>query len=195
MKLKLTELRSAKVLGPRADLTHNATTLSELIHSSPSSSYSGKSCRVTLKSQYINKNARSWFVTYMVWGNQSYSDPRGHKVRIRFFPEVHTDYHDLDVDVSCTCPAFLYYGAQYRVNQKDALEREQQGGKLQPADLGNYPHHNYVICKHIKAVSERVGGLLEKHLKSLTEDSDYWDEAFNKRQLDLRQPPELEEAV
>jgi len=60
----------------------------------------------------------------MVWGQESYSDPRGHTVRIRFMPEANvTDPLDLDVDVSCDCQAFLYYGAQWNTHTRDALER------------------------------------------------------------------------
>jgi len=190
LKLTLRELRSASVLGPLADLLHTGTTLKELIHSSPNRSYEGpgKACSVTYKS--FNKSGGAWFVTYQVFGTKSESDPRGWKVRVRFFPEAHVaDPLDLDVDVSCDCPAFLYWGAQWNTHQKDALER-QRPELVAPHPVGvefidkrgNPRKHNvprdYVICKHIKAVSERVGGLLERHLKKHTEDSDFQDKIY-----------------
>ena len=172
MKLTLRSLRSASVHWSLADLTHTATSLSELIHSGPSAAYMGKSCSVSFKN--LNKVGNTWHVTYLVFGSNDYSNQNGWPVHIRFYPEAHVENPlDLDVDVSCDCPAFLYYGAQYRVHEKDALERPQPGGLLQPANLADYPKHTYLICKHIKAVSERISGLLQKHLKKHTEDSDY----------------------
>ena len=190
MKLTLRELRSASVLGPLADLSHTATTLAELIHSN-TKAYAGKSCDVTFKA--LNKSGGVWHLTYHVFGKQDYSDPRGHLVRIRFFPEAHVeDPLDLDVDVSCDCEAFLYYGAQYNVHSKDALERQQQGSPLIPANLAEYPEHDWVVCKHIYAVSERVGERLEKHMKKHTEDSDWSEKVYQqslKKVQEKQTPP------
>ena len=167
MKLTLRELRSASVLGPLADLLlHRATTLSELVHSSPKHSYEGKPCSLILKS--LNKKG-TWFLNYQVFGTKDDSDPAGHRVKIKFFPEANVERpSDLEVEVSCSCPAFLYWGAQYFTHGKDALQGEPRPLLVAPQPVGvpfidksgrertHRVPRDYVVCKHIYAVSEHV---------------------------------------
>jgi len=44
-----------------------------------------------------------------------------------------------------------------------------------------------VICKHIKAVSERVGGLLEKHLQKHTKDTEYYNKMVEQSKQKVQQ--------
>ena len=174
MKLTMRRLISADVLGPSADILHRGATLKDLIHATPPNSYRRGVARVEFRN--LSKNNGLWHITYRVYGSEDYSDPRGHDVKFRFLPDPDAlEAGDLEVEVSCPCYAFVYWGAQYNVKQRNALEREIKGrdGLINtgPPDPTYKPPRNYVICKHIKAASERCVALLSKHLKKLSEES------------------------
>ena len=62
---------------------------------------------------------------------------------------------DLDVQVQCSCPAFLYWGAQWNLHQRDGLLAP-PARCSRPRPRGSDLRGNFVICKHIHAVFERV---------------------------------------
>jgi hypothetical protein len=98
------------------------------------------------------------FLAYNVKCSLITSDPAGHDVKVRFdVSEVHdeTTAKNLDVAVSCSCPAFLYWGAQWNAHQRDALEGEPRPLLTAPTERLDL-RENFVICKHVKAVSERI---------------------------------------
>jgi hypothetical protein len=98
------------------------------------------------------------FLDYNVKCNLPESDPSGHEVRVHFDVskvEETGDAKNLDVRVSCSCPAFLYWGAQWNLHQRDGLEGEPRP-KLQAPTKRLDLRSNFVICKHCKSVFERI---------------------------------------
>jgi hypothetical protein len=132
-----------------------AIALPELV--SQTNSFSTKNrpgCAPTLN----GSKPKELFLAYNVKCSLAISDPAGHDVKVRFdVSEVHDEStaKDLDVGVSCSCPAFLYWGGQWNSHQRDALEGEPRPLLTAPTERLDL-RENFVICKHIKAVSERI---------------------------------------
>ena len=173
MKLTLRSLLSARVLNPLADLVHTGVTLRDLLHATSSTKSNANEASVTTSFVGMNKNKGLWHITYRAFGGMKDSDPRGHLVKMRFLPDPETeDINELEVEVSCDCGAFVFWGAQYNVKQMNALERNiswegRDGIKTldQSAPTDNDPHpRNYVVCKHIAKVAERAAALMKRHL-------------------------------
>ncbi len=105
-----------------------------------------------------NSNPKDLSLSYNVKCNLPDSDPSGHDVQVHFDiskVEETQKAKDLDVRCSCSCPAFLYWGAQWNLHQRDGLEGQPRPLLQAPTerlDLRN----NFVICKHCKAVFERI---------------------------------------
>ena len=111
-------------------------------------------CAPTLE----GSNPKQLYLGYNVKCHLHNSDPNGHDVKVRFdVSQVHdaTTAKNLDVAVSCSCPAFLYWGGQWNSAQRDALEGEPRPLFTAPTERLDL-RENFVICKHIKAVSERI---------------------------------------
>lgn len=90
--------------------------------------------------------------------NEDYNDPNGHEVRVQFDVSKIKDSqkaNDLDIQCSCSCPAFLYWGAQWNLHQRDGLLGEPRP-KLQAPTERLDLRTNFVICKHCKVVFERI---------------------------------------
>src|SRR5271167_1822070 len=106
----------------------------------------------------LDSNPNALFLHYNVKCSKEDSDPAGHDVRVQFdVTKVQESQKakDLDVQVQCSCPAFLYWGAQWNLHQRDGLlgpSRPQLQAPKERLDLRG----NYVICKHIHAVFERI---------------------------------------
>lgn len=106
----------------------------------------------------IGSNPRELFLHYNVKCFLPKSDPAGHDVKVHFDLSKVSDEataKNLDVSCSCSCPAFLYWGAQWNLHQRDALEGEPRPILTAPTerlDLRN----KFLICKHCKAVFERI---------------------------------------
>ena len=86
------------------------------------------------------------------------SDPSGHEVRIKFDVgqiTSSTKLNDLAVKVSCSCPAFLYWGAQWHLHEKDSLEGTPRPLLQAPTEQLD-KRTGYLICKHVKVVSDRI---------------------------------------
>lgn len=103
-------------------------------------------------------NPKDLLLKYNVKCNLATSDPNGHDVKVHFdvskvTPEMKAT--DLDVKCSCTCPAFLYWGQQWNLDQKDALEGSPRP-KLQAPKERLDLRSDAVICKHLAAVFERI---------------------------------------
>jgi hypothetical protein len=68
----------------------------------------------------------------------------------QFLPEKGiTDPNKLHVRVSCSCPSWIYYGAQYNAIMGDYLY-----GKVQPKYAPpkvRDPYHRFLVCKHVLA--------------------------------------------
>jgi hypothetical protein len=126
-----------------------------------------KNCNISVK----NVDLDSMLLTYNVRCKEKGSDPKGHVVKIQFDPSQIDDkstINDLDVRVSCGCPAFLYWGAQWNLAQGDALEGEPRPLLQAPTDPARFQN---VICKHLKVVSDRVNPFLKRLLDKYKEKS------------------------
>lgn len=103
-------------------------------------------------------NPKEMFMRYNVKCSLKNSDPAGHDVRVKFDPSQIDDasrYDNLDITVSCSCPAFLYWGAQWNLHQQHALEgqpRPELTAPSQRLDLRS----QFLICKHVKVVFDRI---------------------------------------
>jgi hypothetical protein len=97
------------------------------------------------------------------------SDPAGHEVRVKFdISQVtkETTLNNLQVKCSCTCPAFLYWGAQWHLHEKDSLEG--QARPLLQAPTQQLDKRNgYLICKHVKVVVDRIIPSISKVVKNV----------------------------
>lgn len=111
-------------------------------------------CTPSLK----DSNPQDLYLQYNVKCNLNTSDPAGHDVRVHFDLDKVDETQqakDLDVRVSCTCPAFLYWGAQWNLHQRDGLEGQPRPQLTAPTERLDLRSH-FVICKHCKAVMERI---------------------------------------
>jgi hypothetical protein len=112
------------------------------------------------------------------------SNPNGHTVRIKFDPskiEDSSTVDNLDVKVSCSCPAFLYWGAQWNLGEGDALYNKKNPRPLYQAPTDPQRFQN-IICKHIKTVADKLGPLVEKIINRYRDAA-----AKQKHEEDLRQ--------
>lgn len=174
-KTTLKAIRQAKVAMPKGVRVVTASALGELISMSPPNSVARKGrCQVAFVG-FSKKD--SWHVTYKVTCSEHdskgklISDPRGHIVKMRFYPEVGIeDPMDLEVEVSCSCKAFQYWGAAWHAHGENALLQGQYSSYKGPILAPTEPRHNFVVCKHVAAVSTRVSTLLTKHLTDYNQD-------------------------
>jgi hypothetical protein len=140
-------------VGERAVKT--AVSLPEIVRQTNAFS---KKYRGGCQPRLLDSNPRALFLHYNVKCNKEDSDPAGHDVRVQFdVTKVQESQKakDLDVQVQCSCPAFLYWGAQWNLHQRDGLlgpSRPKLQAPKERLDLRG----NYVICKHIHAVFERI---------------------------------------
>lgn len=140
-------------VGNRAVKT--AISLPDLVRQTNSFS---KKYRGGCQPRLLDSNPKALFLHYNVKCNKEDSDPAGHDVRTQFdVTKVQESQaaKDLDIQVQCSCPAFLYWGAQWNLHQRDGLlgpARPELQAPTERLDLRG----NYVICKHIHAVFERI---------------------------------------
>ena len=125
--------------------TKVAISLPELVRQTNAFSVKRRAgCQPTLK----RSRPKELYLEYNVVCHESYSDPRGHDVQVQFDlsqVEETQDAKRLDVRVSCSCPAFLYWGAQWNLHQRDGLHGQARPllqAPTQRLDLRG----NFVIC-------------------------------------------------
>lgn len=108
--------------------------------------------------QLMDSDPPNLFLHYNVTCNAKWSDPRGHEVRVKFdLSQVTSEQtaKNLDVRVSCSCPAFLYWGAQWNLNQRDSLEGQARPLLAPPTERMDLRGH-FVLCKHAWVVFKRI---------------------------------------
>jgi hypothetical protein len=111
-------------------------------------------CVPTLQSS----NPKDLLLDYKVVCHLKNSDPDGHEVRTHFdLSQVTSEStaKNLDVRVSCTCPAFLYWGAQWNTYSRDALEGTPRPLLTAPTERTDL-RGKFVLCKHVKVVVDRI---------------------------------------
>lgn len=124
------------------------------------------------------------------------SDPNGHVVRMKFdfsrLKETGT-VDDLDVRLSCSCPAWLYWGGQWNTATGDALYGAPRPKFQPPTDPQRYSN---ILCKHVKVVADRIGPVLERVLSSHRNKKDRATQEQNLKDIELekqRTQQEVEE--
>lgn len=136
-------------------------------------------------SKVIRTDAAKFLLVYRVTCGESYSDPNGHVVRLKFdFKRLKEtgSVDDLDVRVSCSCPAFLWWGAQWNVSTGDALYGAPRPLLKAPTDPERY---KFVVCKHVKVVADRIQPVLDRMLTKHRSDQDAAADAERQKQVDL----------
>jgi hypothetical protein len=139
----------------------------------------------------LDSNPKALFLHYNVKCNKEDSDPAGHDVRVQFdVTKVQESQQakDLDIQCSCSCPAFLYWGAQWNLHQRDGLlgnPRPLLQAPTERLDLRG----NFVICKHIHAVFERILPSVQNNILSILRER----EVRRKKELTKETPARLKE--
>jgi len=95
--------------------------------------------------------------------------------------------NDLDVQLNCSCPAFLYWGAQWNLHQRDGLLDEPRPELVAPTQKLDL-RGNFVICKHCKAVLERILPAVQHNIINIIREKEV---AKNKEQLKHEVPEKL----
>lgn len=171
--------------------TKVAISLPELIRQTNAFSVKRRAgCEPTL----IKSRPKELFLEYKVVCHENYSDPRGHDVQVQFDlsqVEKTQDAKTLDVRCNCSCPAFLYWGAQWNINQRDGLLGEARPllqAPTQRLDLRG----NFVICKHCKAVFERILPAVQNNIQTIVRKREV---ELNKKRLEEAPPSEKEKKL
>ena len=119
--------------------------------------FSGK-CAVRLIKTDDKNN--QW--TFRVWGGKKDSNRRGHEVRLKIFPDSkQKDIKKLPVDMTCSCPFWVWYGPDYHAKHEDYLLDTQRSNGEAP-DV-NDPENRNKVCKHIWAVSQAFNRFVKKY--------------------------------
>lgn len=149
----------------RRDRVKLALSIRELVKETSEFSVSkAKNCTA----QFYFADPKRLLLVYRVKCGESYSSKQGHKVRVLFDTErlaENSTIDSLDVRVSCTCPAFLYWGAQWNLHTRDSLEGQARPMLKAPERPGK---DDFIVCKHIKVVADRIGPYLIRILEKRT---------------------------
>jgi len=170
-----------------APLTKVAISVPELV--AQTNSFSVKR-RPNCDASLLDSNPKQLFLHYSVKCHESYSDPNGHDVRVKFDVskvEETQNANDLDVQLNCSCPAFLYWGAQWNLHQRDGLLDEPRPELVAPTQKLDL-RGNFVICKHCKAVLERILPAVQHNIINIIREKEV---AKNKEQLKHEVPEKL----
>jgi hypothetical protein len=135
----------------------------------------------------LDSNPKALFLHYNVKCSKEDSDPAGHDVRVQFdVTKVQESQKakDLDVQVQCSCPAFLYWGAQWNLHQRDGLLGPARPALQAPKERLDL-RGNYVICKHIHAVFERILPSVQHNIVNILRKRD-----MEQRKLETERKPE-----
>lgn len=134
----------------------------------------------------VLRTERSKFLmVYNVTCTEKDSNPAGHTVRLKFdFKRLKESgkASDLDVRVSCSCPAFLYWGAQWNLSTGDALYGAPRPKFQPPTEPRRY---QYVVCKHVQLVADRVAPLVERMLEAYRTPEDDAEERERQKQVEV----------
>jgi len=178
-----------------------AISLPDLVRQTNSFSVKNRpGCTPTL----LDSNPKALFLHYNVKCKLPGSDPAGHDVRVQFDVtkvQETSQAKDLDVQCSCSCPAFTYWSAAYNLHQRDGLLGTPLPGALNPPKERLDLRGNFVICKHLKAVMERVLPsvqhnivkiLRERTVEQKKDEQDQTPEKLKQRQEEMKKKQEIE---
>jgi hypothetical protein len=140
----------------------------------------------------VKSDPKSLMLQYQVTCHLKESDPRGHEVRVKFDAskiEEDQNANDLDIQVSCSCPAFLYWGAQWNLHQRDGLLGEPRPLLQAPKERLDL-RSNFVICKHCKGVFERILPSVQNNINTIIRKKKV-EEATRQREEKGTPPPTI----
>jgi len=189
-----------KAMFASSGVVKTAITLPELVRETNAFS---KKYRPGCSPRLLDSNPKALFLHYNVKCNKEDSDPAGHDVRVQFdVTKVQETQQakDLDIQVQCSCPAFLYWGAQWNLHQRDGLLGPARP-KLQAPSERLDLRGNFVICKHIHSVFERilpsvqhniVKILREREVQRKKDELDKTPERLQEKQEEMKKKKELE---
>lgn len=147
--------------------------------------------------QLVKSFPKQLSMQYRVTCSKSESDPAGHEVRIQFDINAitsKTNLNDMQVKVSCSCPAFLYWGAQWHLHQNDALEG--QARPLLQAPTEQLEKRNgYLVCKHVQVVSKRVIPAVSKVIGNVVKKLQEQERLTQEQEDKLKRRKEKERAM
>jgi hypothetical protein len=181
-------------------IVKTAVSLPELVRATNAFS---KKYRPGCQASLLDSNPDALFLHYNVKCNKEDSDPAGHDVRVQFDVTKVDETQkakDLDIQVQCSCPAFLYWGAQWNLHQRDGLLGPARPALQAPSERLDL-RGNYVICKHVHAVFERilpsvqhniVNILRKREVERKKDEVDKTPERLQERQEELKQKKEKE---
>ena len=138
----------------------------------------------------IKSEPKKLFMHYRVICTKADSDPKGHEVRVQFdLSKIDTssNINNLDVKVSCSCPAFLYWGAQWNLHELDSLEGVPRPKLVAPTEQ-LHKRNEYFICKHVKVVSDRITPAVSNVLNRI-KDRLRLEKIRDDRARELQEPP------
>ncbi len=97
-----------------------------------------------------NMDARAGYFQFSVPGDSWPNSKDFYNVEIKFDKDGRTDLGQLDVQVKCDCPFFVFNGPEYHAKQ-DAYLLGAPGGTASTPDIRD-PERVYYACKHLVAV-------------------------------------------
>lgn len=108
-------------------------------------------CSTSLKRSMKGHNR----YTFHVKCGEKWSDPAGHTVKVKFIKRGNrVDPLKCEVKVSCSCPFWVYYGADWKAQKDKYIDKKQgPGTKPEVHALDN------MICKHVAACIDEIKGL------------------------------------
>lgn len=145
--------------------------------------------RAGCEAKLISSKPKELYIAYKVTCHENYSDPKGHDVQVQFDlsqVEKTQDARQIDVRVSCSCPAFLYWGAQWNLHQRDGLHGEARPLLQAPTERLDL-RGNFVICKHVKTVFERILPAIQHNIQNIVRKRQV---EMNKKRLEEEIPTE-----
>jgi hypothetical protein len=110
------------------------------------------------EAKLLSSSPKELYLHYNVTCHKKDSNPLGHDVQMQFdLSKVKetTKAQDLDVKCSCSCEAWLYWGAQWNTHQRDALLGIPRPKLVAPTERLDL-RANFILCKHVATIAERV---------------------------------------
>lgn len=149
-----------------------------------------KSLNTEVKEVRYKKTNPNLF-TFLVRSFENYSSPTGHLVNIKLLSNKRGTILKQDVRVSCTCPAFTYWGSKYNATIGEYNYRTST--KIAPDKRD--PNRLRKVCKHIASLrlylKNRTKHSLNKKLQSANEFVAWDDEQV--RDVIAREFPDLQD--
>jgi hypothetical protein len=97
-----------------------------------------------------NKDFKNFLFQFSVPGDGWPNSKPFYQVDIKFNKDGTPTLKELDVQVRCNCPFFIYNGPEYNASSGNYLFQGARG-TAEPPNIRD-PNRQYYICKHISAV-------------------------------------------